>query len=76
VHESIVDPDHPPQTVTKESKELKSRERRYSDGDFQPDEVPDYLNTEDKRVVQQFNHDVVRSENTTVRKVTQRHSTT
>jgi hypothetical protein len=65
VHKSIVE-EPLPETATKEK---RSRERRYSDGDFHFDQVPEYLNTEDKRVVNQFNNDVLRNENTTVRKV-------
>lgn len=33
------------------------------------DEAPDYLSHEDKQIVTQFNNDVLRSENSTVRQV-------
>ena len=49
-----------------------TNKRRYSDGDFQFDDVPEHLNTEDKQVVKQFNHDVIRSENTVVHPGTSR----
>lgn len=53
-------------------KERKSKGLRYSVGDLHNYEVPTYLNEQDKQVVMQFNNDVIRSDNTTVRNVNSR----
>jgi len=53
-------------------RDKKHNVRRYSDGDLHNEDVPSYLNTEDKQVVKEFINNVVRSQNTTVRSVANR----
>ena len=42
-------------------RDKKNKVRRYSDGDLHNEDVPTYLNTEDKKVVKEFINDVIRS---------------